>query len=70
LFVCIRFFNNLLVKEKKKKTMREVLTIEVGQAGIQLGNAIWEQYCAEHGIDNAGKRKENDDKNASFRVFF
>jgi tubulin alpha len=50
--------------------MREVLTIEVGQAGIQLGNSIWEQYCAEHGIDNAGKRKENDDKNSSFRVFF
>jgi len=50
--------------------MREVLTIEVGQAGIQLGNSIWEQYCAEHAIDNAGKRKDNDDKNTSFRVFF
>jgi len=49
--------------------MREVLTIEVGQAGIQLGNSIWEQYCAEHSIDNTGKRKEQDDKNVSFRVF-
>ncbi|ETO03043.1 hypothetical protein RFI_34366 [Reticulomyxa filosa] len=50
--------------------MREVLTIEVGQAGIQLGNAIWEQYCAEHAIDNAGKRKENSGKDDSFKVFF
>jgi len=51
--------------------MREVLTIEVGQAGIQLGNAIWEQYCAEHSIDYNGKRKDviavKDD---SFKVFF
>ncbi|ETO21824.1 tubulin alpha-3 chain [Reticulomyxa filosa] len=57
---CWGFFRNksLLFFYPLKK-MREVLTIEVGQAGIQLGNAIWEQYCAEHGIDNSGKRKEN-----------
>ncbi|ETO23785.1 tubulin alpha chain, partial [Reticulomyxa filosa] len=50
--------------------MREILTIEVGQAGIQLGNAIWEQYCAEHAIDNGGKRKENAVKDDCFKVFF
>jgi len=41
---------------------REVLTVNVGQAGIQLGNAVWTQYCAEHGIkcDGTLKDEEND----------
>jgi len=30
--------------------MREIISIHVGQAGIQLGNACWELYCLEHGI--------------------
>ena len=30
--------------------VREVLTINVGQCGIQMGSTIWKQYCAEHGI--------------------
>ena len=30
--------------------VREVLTINVGQAGIQLGQSIWKQYNAEHQI--------------------
>jgi len=33
---------------------REVLSINVGQAGIQLGNSIWAQYCAEHNIKEDG----------------
>jgi len=37
---------------------REVLTVNVGQAGIQLGNAVWAQYCAEHSIDPTGKQTE------------
>jgi len=39
--------------------VREVLTISVGQGGIQLGNAIWAQYNMEHGIKSNGERKEN-----------
>merc|ERR1712168_201448 len=31
-------------------TMRECISIHVGQAGIQMGNACWELYCLEHGI--------------------
>ncbi|ETO33811.1 hypothetical protein RFI_03287 [Reticulomyxa filosa] len=50
--------------------MREVITIEVGQAGIQMGNAIWEQYCCEHGIDKKGKRKENEQRDHSLKIFF
>jgi len=30
--------------------MREVISIHIGQAGIQTGNACWELYCLEHGI--------------------
>jgi tubulin alpha len=30
--------------------MREIISIHIGQAGIQVGNACWELYCLEHGI--------------------
>ncbi|KAK7854806.1 tubulin alpha chain [Quercus suber] len=30
--------------------MRECILIHIGQAGIQVGNACWELYCLEHGI--------------------
>jgi len=48
--------------------VREVLTLNVGQCGIQLGQAVWEQYCAEHNIDETGKKK--DDKDKSFLCFY
>jgi len=35
--------------------MREVITIHVGQAGIQIGNACWELFCLEHGIQPNGQ---------------
>ena len=31
-------------------TMRECISVHIGQAGIQVGNACWELYCLEHGI--------------------
>ena len=34
--------------------MREVVSIHVGQAGVQIGNACWELYCFEHGIQPDG----------------
>merc|ERR1739847_154200 len=36
-------------------TMREVISIHVGQAGIQVGNACWELFCLEHGIQPDGQ---------------
>ena len=30
--------------------MREVISLHIGQAGVQIGNACWELYCLEHGI--------------------
>jgi len=52
--------------------MRECISIHVGQAGVQIGNACWELYCLEHGIQPNGRMSEdaggrNDD---SFSTFF
>jgi len=35
--------------------MREVISVHVGQAGVQIGNACWELYCLEHGIQPDGQ---------------
>merc|ERR1712100_468649 len=35
--------------------MRECISIQVGQAGCQIGNACWELYCLEHGIQPDGQ---------------
>lgn len=37
--------------------MREVISIHIGQAGIQVGNACWELYCLEHGIQPDGQAR-------------
>ncbi|KAH7512852.1 hypothetical protein FEM48_Zijuj12G0134100 [Ziziphus jujuba var. spinosa] len=34
--------------------MREIISIHIGQAGIQVGNACWELYCLEHDIKPDG----------------
>lgn len=33
---------------------RECISIHIGQAGVQIGNACWELYCLEHGIQQDG----------------
>ncbi|KAH0617095.1 hypothetical protein JD844_028738 [Phrynosoma platyrhinos] len=53
--------------------MRECISIHVGQAGVQIGNACWELFCLEHGIQPDGtfqnqQNKLNDDD--SFTTFF
>ncbi|CAG0916356.1 unnamed protein product [Notodromas monacha] len=37
-----------------KKNFREVISLHIGQAGVQMGNACWELYCLEHGIQPDG----------------
>jgi tubulin alpha len=55
------------------KIMRECISIHVGQAGVQIGNACWELYCLEHGIQPDGQMPSDktigggDD---SFNTFF
>ena len=34
---------------------RRCITIHIGQAGIQSGNACWELFCLEHGIQPDGQ---------------
>ncbi|VDO22527.1 unnamed protein product [Haemonchus placei] len=38
----------------KKPAPREIVSLHVGQAGVQIGNACWELYCLEHGIQPDG----------------
>nr|CAH8864052.1 unnamed protein product [Trichobilharzia regenti] len=38
---------------------RECISIHIGQAGVQMGNACWELYCLEHGIPTDGDMKKN-----------
>jgi len=50
--------------------MREVLSISVGQGGIQLGNCVWDLYCAEHNIADSGEASEATKENNYFKTFF
>merc|ERR1711990_390802 len=51
---------------------RECISVHIGQAGCQIGNACWELYCLEHGIQPDGQMPSDklmggDD---SFTTFF
>jgi tubulin alpha len=35
--------------------MREIISVHLGQAGVQIGNACWELFCLEHGIQPDGQ---------------
>ena len=35
--------------------MREILHLQVGQCGNQIGTKFWEIICEEHGIDKNGE---------------
>ncbi|XP_041368592.1 tubulin alpha-2/alpha-4 chain-like isoform X1 [Gigantopelta aegis] len=53
--------------------MRECISIHVGQAGVQIGNACWELYCLEHGIQPDGQMpsdKTIEGGDDSFNTFF
>lgn len=50
--------------------MREIISIHIGQAGIQIGNACWELYCKEHGINPNGSPSDNFVDDESCQSFF
>ena len=53
--------------------MRECISIHIGQAGVQMGNATWELYCLEHGIQPDGmvpQEYQDDVRDDSFASFF
>uniref|UniRef100_R4FLP9 Tubulin alpha chain n=1 Tax=Rhodnius prolixus TaxID=13249 RepID=R4FLP9_RHOPR len=39
--------------------MKEVISLHVGQFGVQFGNALWELYCLEHGILPNGELQDS-----------
>ena len=52
---------------------REVISIHIGQGGVQMGNACWELYCLEHGIQPDGQMpcdKTIGGGDDSFQTFF
>ena len=54
--------------------MREVISIHLGQAGSQIGNACWELFCLEHGIMPNGQMPSDKsfgiEDDSSFNTFF
>lgn len=52
--------------------MREVITVQVGQCGNQIGGQFWKRLCAEHGIRPDGILEDYADSSAGDRkdVFF
>ncbi|GLB33981.1 putative steryl acetyl hydrolase [Lyophyllum shimeji] len=52
--------------------MREVISVHVGQAGVQIGNACWELYTVEHGLSPDGRLVEGSPSHndAGFSTFF
>jgi tubulin alpha len=71
LFVVSVWFVYLIIPLILLITMpqREVLTVSIGQAGIQLGHNVWLQYCGEHGVTKEGKNPKTED-DGTFRCFF
>ncbi|XP_059952127.1 tubulin alpha chain-like 3 [Mesoplodon densirostris] len=65
---------------KKALQQRECLSVHIGQAGVQIGDACWELYCLEHGIQPDGvvldgrqdlqARAKTEPMGASFDSFF
>ncbi|CAF1544872.1 unnamed protein product [Adineta steineri] len=51
--------------------MREIITIQIGQAGNSIGEKFWEYTCNEHGIDPLGIfQGENDLQLERINVYF
>ena len=37
---------------------REIITLQVGQCGNQIGMEFWKQLCLEHGISKEGSLED------------
>ena len=61
-----------LLLPRLRPPMREVISIHIGQAGVQLGQACWELYCLEHGIgaDGAFAAGAEPSDDHAFNTFF
>jgi len=41
--------------------MREIVHIQAGQCGNQIGTKFWEVICGEHGVNGSGKYEGKSD---------
>jgi tubulin beta len=41
--------------------MREIVHLQVGRCGNQIGNKFWEDICQEHGVNNNGEYRGESD---------
>ncbi|KAG8438746.1 hypothetical protein GDO86_005079 [Hymenochirus boettgeri] len=56
-----------------KTKSRECISVHIGQAGVQIGNACWELFCLEHGIQpdgTIGDQSQTGSSDDSFATFF
>jgi len=49
---------------------REIISIHIGQAGVETGNSCWELYCLEHGINPDGTMEGEAAADNRFQTFF
>jgi len=49
---------------------REVISVNIGQAGVEIGSASWALYCLEHSINPDGQMDREDLKTDVFDGFF
>ncbi|ESN92075.1 hypothetical protein HELRODRAFT_194441 [Helobdella robusta] len=55
----------------RRTNARECISVHLGQAGVQIGNACWELYCLEHGINPDGQMTSDQRQGFdSFSTFF
>lgn len=53
-----------------QKQQREVLSLHIGQAGVQIGSAAWELFTLEHGITSDGKLLNEKEVDENMMTFF
>uniref|UniRef100_A0A336LLG7 Tubulin alpha chain n=1 Tax=Culicoides sonorensis TaxID=179676 RepID=A0A336LLG7_CULSO len=50
--------------------LREIISISIGQCGVQMGLSSWELYCLEHSINPDGTLMENTKVDEYMQTFF
>ena len=55
--------------KKPKMSHKEVVTLNIGEAGINFGDTVWRQHNAEHGINQYGILQSKSDDNR-FSTFY
>lgn len=51
-------------------SQREIISLQIGQAGVQMGDTCWELYCLEHGINCDGSVKSENAVDENTTTFF